>query len=102
MKIRLGIASVFLVIHAAHAGDVTTAPMGVMQYSFAANSYTTMGVPLVRDSVAAGTVSGGAASTITISGTQNLATVLAETTLLLRHCAIWRRAVGSIHAQAWR
>lgn len=76
MKIRLGIASAFLVIHAAHAGDVTTTPMGVMQYSFAANSYTTMGVPIVRDSVATGTVSGGAASTITISGTQNLAAVL--------------------------
>lgn len=76
MKIRLGVASAFLVIQAAMAGDVSTTPEGVLQYSFPANSYTTMGVPLVRDSVAAGTVSGGEASTITISGTLNLAAVL--------------------------
>lgn len=76
MKIRLCIASAFLVVHAAWAGDVTTTPAGAMQYSFPANSYTTMGVPLVRGSVATGSVSGGTASTITINGAQNLAAVL--------------------------
>jgi len=77
MKLPLHIAVTALTLtHATVAEDATTAPVGAIKYSFAGNSYDTMGVSLVRDSIATGTVSGGTASTITINGSQNLATVL--------------------------
>lgn len=79
-KIRLSIAFVLGLLQAASAQNATTTPVGVMQYSFAPNSYVTMGVPLVRDSVATGTVTGGTAGTITLNGTQNLAAVLSAGT----------------------
>lgn len=67
---------ILLLMQAAIAEEASTIPVGVMQYTFAPNSYQTMGVPLVRDSVASGTVVGGTAATITLGGTYNLAAVL--------------------------
>lgn len=76
MKPGFLIIPAILLVHSVLAQEAATIPVGVMQYSFAANSYDTMGVPLIRPSVATGTVSGGTASTITLNGTQNLAAFL--------------------------
>lgn len=78
MKTRLLlVASALVHLHPVIAQtDVLSNPVGLMRYHFDASSYGTMGVPLVRDSVASGSVSGGATSTITLNGSQNLATSL--------------------------